>query len=71
MDNKIYFDILNALKEYNGRELMVKDFSSRYASNAGKRYVLIYDGQKKVIFEPSDKLVEAIYMVSPRKVVKK
>lgn len=61
----------DALKEYNGRDMVVKDFSSRYASNADKRYVLIYDGQKKVIFEPSDKLIEAIYMVSPRKVVKK
>lgn len=59
------------LKEYSGRVMDTKDFSSRYESNADKRYILIYDGQKKVIFEPSDKLVEAIYMVSPRKVIKK
>lgn len=59
------------LKDYNGRALETKDYSSGYAKNADKKYVLIYDGQKRIIFEPSDRLVEAIYMVSPRKVTKK
>ena len=59
-----------ALKGYEGRALDKKDFSSGYAQNADKRYVLIYDGQKKVIIEPSEKMIEAIYMVSPRKVYK-
>ena len=56
------------LKDYENRSLDAKDFSSGYEKNADKKYVLIYDGQKKVIFEPSEKMMEAIYMVSPRKV---
>lgn len=60
-----------ALKDFSGRSLDTKDYSSGYAQNADKRYVLIYDGQKKVILEPSERLIEAIYMVSPRKVFTK
>ena len=57
-----------SLKDYSGRSMDTKDYSSKYPQNADKRYVLIYDGQKKVILEPSEKMLEAIYMVSPRKV---
>ncbi len=60
----------NALKEFEGRALDTKDYSTGLIQNADKRYVLIYDGQKRIIFEPSEKLREAIYMVSPRKVFK-
>lgn len=56
------------LKEYENRSLDTKDYSSGYSQNADKRYVLIYDGQKKIILEPSERMLEAIYMVSPRKV---
>lgn len=57
-----------ALRDYENRSLDTKDYSSGYSQNANKRYVLIYDGQKKVILEPSERMLEAIYMVSPRKV---
>ena len=57
-----------ALKAYENRSLDTKDYSSGYSQNADKKYVLIYDGQKKVIIEPSAKMIEAFYMVSPRKV---
>ena len=57
------------LKEYENRSLDTKDFSSKFRENEDKRYVLIYDGQKKVIIEPSDKMIEAFYTVSPRKVI--
>lgn len=57
-----------SLKAYDNRSLEKKDFTSGYAANADKRYVLIYDGQKRVVLEPSDKMLEAIYLVSPRKV---
>lgn len=56
------------LKEYENRSLDTKDYSSGYSQNADKRYVLIYDGQKRIILEPSERMLEAIYMVSPRKV---
>lgn len=56
------------LRDYENRSLDTKDFSSKHSENADKRYVLIYDGQKKVIIEPSDRMIEAFYMVSPRKV---
>lgn len=58
----------DALKDFSGRSMDTKDYSSGYSQNADKKYVLIYDGQKKVILEPSERLIEAIYMVSPRKV---
>ncbi len=58
----------HSLEQYNSRTLEVKDFSSGYAKEDHKKYVLIYDGQKKVILEPSDRMLEAIYLVSPRKV---
>ena len=57
-----------ALKAYENRSLDSKDYTSGYSQNADKRYVLIYDGQKKIILEPSEKMIEAIYTVSPRKV---
>ena len=56
------------LKAYENRSLDTKDYTSGYRQNADKRYVLIYDGQKKIILEPSDKMIETIYTVSPRKV---
>ena len=56
------------LKAYENRSLDTKDYTSGYSQNADKRYVLIYDGQKKIILEPSDKMIETIYTVSPRKV---
>ena len=60
-----------ALKDFENRSLDTKDFSSGHSQNADKRYVLIYDGQKRVILEPSPKMIEAFYMVSPRKVFMK
>ena len=57
-----------ALKAYENRSLDTKDYTSGYSQNADKRYVLIYDGQKKIILEPSDRMIETIYTVSPRKV---
>ena len=57
-----------ALLAYENRSLDTKDYTSGYSQNADKRYVLIYDGQKKIILEPSDKMIETIYTVSPRKV---
>ncbi len=57
-----------SLKQYATRSLDKKDYSSGYTQNADKRYVLIYDGQKRVVLEPSDRMLEAIYLVSPRKV---
>ena len=57
-----------ALKAYENRSLDTKDYTSGYSQNADKRYVLIYDGQKKIILEPSEKMIETIYTVSPRKV---
>ena len=60
-----------ALKAYDNRSLDTKDFSSGYSQNADKKYVLVYDGQKKIVLEPSERMIEAIYMVSPRKVYTK
>lgn len=57
------------LDEY--KNLPVKDFSSRKKKD-GKYAIItmIKDRKTKVIFEPSDKIIECMYFKAPRKIVK-
>lgn len=57
------------LEEY--RNLPVKDFSSREKKDGKFAIVaMIKEKKTKVIFEPSDKIIECMYFKAPRKVVK-
>lgn len=59
------------LKEYDNRELSVRDFSSKLEDS--NPYVMIYMGEKKlqkVIIECNDELYKCFYSVAPRKVFK-
>lgn len=56
------------LDGYKNRDFKTTDYSSGAAGQPDKRYVMIYNGEKKVIFEPSTAMVKAMQAVAPRKV---
>lgn len=56
------------LDGFAGRELKTSDYSSREDSHAGNMFAMIYDGSRKIIIEPDERLYKAIYNVSPSKV---
>ena len=56
------------LDDYKNRQIKADDYSSKVISQPDKRYVFFYEGQKKVIIEPSNEFVKAVYNVAPRKV---
>ncbi|NLJ90397.1 MAG: hypothetical protein GX323_05800 [Clostridiales bacterium] len=60
----------HALDPYKNASLKVKDYSSRNTDI--KPYVIIYrkgDTAYRILFEPSERMVEAIRQKAPRKVV--
>mgnify|MGYP006928122122 CR=1 FL=1 len=56
------------MDDYKNRQFKTTDYSSGVAGQPDRRYVMIYNGEKKVIFEPSEAMVKAIQSVAPRKV---
>ena len=77
VDKEISVDkILNKTKRKNSwhldnmknRQLKVTDYSSGVAGQPDRRYVMIYSGDRKIIFEPSEAMVKALQSVAPRKV---
>ena len=55
------------LDAYRNRELKTVDYSSGEADDKNK-YVMVYEGNVKVILEPNAEMVKAIQAVAPRKV---
>ena len=55
------------LDAYRNRELKTVDYSSGEADDKNK-YVMVYEGNLKVILEPNAEMVKAIQAVAPRKV---
>lgn len=56
------------LDNYKNRTANVTDYSIGREEQPDKRYVMYYEGNKKIILSPSEELVKAIRTVSPRKV---
>ncbi len=56
------------LDDYRNRQLKQTDYSSGRIHQPDNRYVMIYDGGRKVILEPNEAMVRAIQSVVPRKV---
>ena len=56
------------LDSLKGRDYKETDYSSGIAGQPDKRYVMIYRGNRKVIFEPSMEFVQALRNIAPRKV---
>lgn len=55
------------LDAYRNRELKTVDYSSGEAEDNNK-YMMVYEGNVKVIWEPNAEMVKAIRMVAPHKV---
>ena len=58
------------LDGYAGRNLKCENYSSGDDNNRSGMYVMIYDGARKLIIEPDERLYKAIYNGAPRKVYK-
>lgn len=56
------------LDDYKNRQLKVLDYSSGVEQQPDIRYSMIYNGEKRVIFEPNAEMVAAIKSIAPRKV---
>ena len=55
------------LDDYKNRQLKVVDYSSGVEQQPDIRYSMIYNGEKRVIFEPNAEMVAAIKSIAPRK----
>jgi|GEM_PF-70552 len=58
------------LDEFKNKKYQELDFSEGVVNGEDTRYVLYYDGRQKLIMNPSEKLVSAVYLVAPRKTFK-
>ena len=58
------------LDGYSHRDLKCEDYSSKEESHKGSIYVMIYDGSRKIMIEPDERLYKAIYNGAPSKVYK-
>ncbi len=56
------------LDGYKNRIAKTVDYSIGREEQPDKRYVMFYDGNKKIILSPSEDLLKAIRTVAPRKV---
>ena len=56
------------LDDYKNRQLKTVDYSTGVEEKPDRRYCLIYNGEKRIIFEPNEAMVTAIKSIAPRKV---
>lgn len=57
------------LDSYQNRTMKkTVDYSSGRTESPDKRYVMVYDGNIKVIWEPNEEMLKAVRMIAPRKV---
>lgn len=70
VDQMEIFAPLNShrLDSFKNRNLKTLDYSSGVANQPEKRYMMICNGDTKVILEPNEAMIKAIRNVAPRKV---
>lgn len=56
------------LDDYKNRQCKVSDYSSGVAQQPEKRYVFFFNGEEKIIFEPSEAMVKMARNAGMRKV---
>lgn len=56
------------LDSYRNRNAKTLDYSSGVATQPERRYMMVCEGDVKVIFEPNAEMVKAIQSIAPRKV---
>ncbi|MCM1143067.1 MAG: DUF6106 family protein [Blautia sp.] len=57
------------LDAYRNRTMKTVDYSSGMDNGQNRRYVMIFDSNMKVIWEPNEEIIKAMQMVAPRKIV--
>lgn len=58
------------LDSYKNRTVKTANYGSGTEQQPDIRYAMYYEGNKKIIIEPSPELIKAIQMIAPRKVFK-
>lgn len=56
------------LDSYKNRQVKTLDYSIGEEEQPDKRYVMFYNGEKKIILSPNESLIKAIKTIAPRKV---
>ena len=56
------------LDNYKNRQFKTTDYSSGVAGQPDRRYAMIYNCERKILFEPNQEMVKAMQAVAPRKV---
>lgn len=56
------------LDAYKNTDLKVTDYSSRNKLTESQCYAMVYEGNRKILFEAPRDFMKAIYQVAPRKV---
>lgn len=56
------------LDYYRNQNTKTLDYSSGVAAQPERRYMMIYEGNVKVIIEPNAEMIKAIQSIAPRKV---
>lgn len=56
------------LDDYKNRQVKTEDYSSGVEKQPECRYLMYYNGEKKLILEPNEEMVKAMKNVAPRKV---
>lgn len=56
------------LDSYRNRQMKTADYSSGIAAQPERRYMMIWNGDTKIILEPNTELIKAIQSIAPRKV---
>lgn len=56
------------LDYYRNQNTKMLDYSSGVAAQPERRYMMIYEGNVKVIIEPNAEMIKAIQSIAPRKV---
>ena len=56
------------LDSYKNRELKTLDYSSGIAAQPERRYMMVWNGNTKIILEPNEEMIKAVQSIAPRKV---
>lgn len=56
------------LDSYRNRQLKTLDYSSGIAAQPERRYMMIWNGDTKIILEPNAEMIKAIQAIEPRKI---
>lgn len=56
------------LDSYKNRDLKTLDYSSGIAAQPERRYMMVWNGNTRIILEPNAEMVKAVQSIAPRKV---